>query len=180
MTDYVCVAMSVRVYVRACVCVHKHALRKMGQGYGREKGPHLISSSSPPASHLCLSKLDFILQKQSGMNNSFSSPSSCFFIPLSYFLASVFLSISFCLSQYYFLHFFSTPFFFLSSFSPSVCLFLILLLWTLFPPSSSVKVSGRFCPWLGERYSGRLVWSPPCMIQSCWMCSDTHCYALKY
>lgn len=48
MTDYVCVAMSVCVYVRACVCVHKHALRKMGQGYGREKGPHLISSSSPP------------------------------------------------------------------------------------------------------------------------------------
>lgn len=89
------------VLARARVCVHKHAPCEMGQGYGREKGPHLISSSNPPASRLCLSKLDFILQKQSGMNNSFSSPSFCFFSVfhspsltlffLSFFLAPVFL-----------------------------------------------------------------------------------------
>lgn len=68
------------VLARARVCVHKHVPCEMGQAYGREKGPHLISSSNPPASRLCLSKLDFILQKQSGMNNSFSSPSFCFFL----------------------------------------------------------------------------------------------------
>lgn len=62
----------------------------MRQGYGWEKGPYLISSSNPPASSLCLSKLDFILQRQSGMNNSFSSPSFCFFFNRSFSLALVF------------------------------------------------------------------------------------------
>lgn len=38
--------------VCAHVCVHKHALCKMGQGYGREKGPHLISSSTTPPPHV--------------------------------------------------------------------------------------------------------------------------------
>lgn len=88
----------------ACVCVHKHAPCEMGQGYGREKGPHLISSSNPPASRLCLSKLDFILQKQSGMNNSFSSPSFCFFclsFPFSYPLFLVFLA-PVCLGIFFF------------------------------------------------------------------------------
>lgn len=94
MTDYVCTGMGrVRVWMSVCVCVHNRALCKMGQGYSRGKKrppPYLILH--PPASRLCLSKLDFILQKQSGMNNSFSSP--CFllfrsFIPLSDFFASL-------------------------------------------------------------------------------------------
>lgn len=47
-----------------------------------KRDPHLISycrRRPPPTSSLGLSKLDFILQKQSGMNNSFSTPSFCSF-----------------------------------------------------------------------------------------------------
>lgn len=86
---------------RARVCVHSRALYEMGQGYSRGKKtpPYLIPH---PTSRLCLSKLDFILQKQSGMNNSFSSPCFCFFfisfLFLAFLLHSFLAFLSFCLS----------------------------------------------------------------------------------
>lgn len=99
----------VRVLARVCVCIHEHEFFKMRQGYGLEKGPYLISSSNPPASSLCLSKLDFILQKQSGMNNSFSSPSFCFFFSIRSFSLPLVFTFVFrsSFSCALFLHFFS-------------------------------------------------------------------------
>lgn len=86
----------------------------MRQGYGGEKGPppYLLLLPPLPASSLGLSKLDFILQKQSGMNNSFSTPSFCFFsssvlsLSLS-FLTFVLHSSSSCRSWSLFLRLFS-------------------------------------------------------------------------
>lgn len=148
------------VGARACVCVHKHAPCETGQVYGREKGPHLISSSNLPASRLCLSKLDFILQKQSGMNNSFSSPSFCFFrlsFPFSYPLFLVFLSCS-SLS----LSFFFPPPPFLFSFLPSFCS----SSWHCgycFVFSLSLEIPGRFCPRLAALCGGRVCFNPCCV-----------------
>lgn len=48
MTGYVWAGTGASICAHTCVCIHKHALCKMGQGCGREKGPHLISSSKPP------------------------------------------------------------------------------------------------------------------------------------
>lgn len=67
-----------------------------------KRDPTLSRSPTPPppASSPCFSKLDFILQKQSGMNNSFSSPYFCFFYsfllsPFRFsFRVSVFLFMS--------------------------------------------------------------------------------------
>lgn len=123
------------VLARTRVCVHKHAPCEMGQGYGREKGPPLISSCNPPASRLCLSKLDFILQKQSGMNNSFSSPSFCFFclsFPFSYPLFLVFLSCSTLSLSSVCLWYFFPPSTSISFLLPSILLFLLLALRVLF------------------------------------------------
>lgn len=101
------------------------------------------------------------------------------FIPLSYPLS--FLLSCFILSKYFvFLSVlvFITPFifflFFLPSFFPSAssssryCEHCSLL-------TLSLKVSGRSRQWLGDLCSGRLLWSSPCVIESCCMCHETHC-----
>lgn len=93
----------VRVLARACVCIHTHEFLRWDKAMAGKRDPTLSPPlpPPPPASSLCLSKLDFILQKQSGMNNSFSSqPSFCFFhlFLLSpscfYFCVSFFLFMS--------------------------------------------------------------------------------------
>lgn len=98
--------MLVWVLVCACVrvCVHKHALCKMGQGFGREKGPHLISSSTapPPASRLCLQIGFYITEAVRYEQLIFLSLFLPFlsFIPLSY--SRFILSISFVLPFFFF------------------------------------------------------------------------------
>lgn len=81
------VCVCVHAGVSACVYVYiaVHCMR-WDKGTAGKKDPTL-SHPQPPASRPCLSKLDFILQKQSGMNNSFSSPCFCFF-----FLSFLFLT----------------------------------------------------------------------------------------
>lgn len=137
------------------VCVHKHALRKMGQGYGREKGPHLISS--PPSPPHIYASPNWILYYRSSQvwTTHFPLPLVAFsFLFLTFLLRSFLVFLSVCLSITFYISFLLRFSFCLPSLLPSA-LFLILLLWTLFSPSSSVKVSGRLCPWLGERYSGQ-------------------------
>lgn len=114
MTDYMCVGLSA-IYVCTQSCSVRDGMR-VRQG---KKLPTLSLPPCPPTlphtSRLFLSKLDFILQEQSGMNKSFSSPllvlPFLFFIPPPYFSDSlffVFLHVAF--SLFYFCHsFFLLP-----------------------------------------------------------------------
>lgn len=166
MTDFVCVGVGVNV----CVCVHvyisMHCVR-WDKGTAGEKGPppYLILQPHPypPASRLCLSKLDFILQKQSGMNNSFSSPSFCLFVLsflLSYFLFSLCLGISFFRS--------SSVFFFHPSLTPAVRTLFFCFSSTLSGKGLVDFVHGWVIFAVDVRFDHLSVWL------NCTGCVDTH------
>lgn len=112
---------------RVCVCVYISMRRaRWDRATAGKKDPTLSHPPTPPASRLCLSKLDFILQKQSGMNNSFSSPSFCFFLSFIPLLLPSFSCLSFLLQSFFILclswyFFFSNPPPFLFSFLPPFC-----------------------------------------------------------
>lgn len=102
-----------RVGIPVVVCEHARVCTWLctvqdGTRVLQGKSPHLISSStSLRPSRLCLFKLDFILQKQSGMDKSFSSPYFDFFF------------LSFFPSTYFSLYSFLAFFFFYSPLFPS-------------------------------------------------------------
>jgi len=89
MTDYICVGEGAM-----CVYITVHCIR-WDKGTARQKVPTLSHPTPPRTPHVYASKLDFILQKQSGMNKSFSSP--CFGFSLFHSLLLSPFTLSFLL-----------------------------------------------------------------------------------
>lgn len=102
----VCVGVGVYRCVR--VCEHKHALCKMGQGYGREKDPTLSYPPPPCFTSMPLQIGFYITEAVRYEQLIFLSLFLPFlsFIPLFYFLASFFLGLSFFVFLFFLLSLF--------------------------------------------------------------------------